>query len=79
MTHTALPPGKVMYVMGLVCLIYAAQRLAHKLRCTRHDLLIKYVDVHAMKHFIADYSPKTWAILMKDSAQINTNNTIVSF
>jgi len=33
------------------------------IRCTRHDLLIKYVDVHAMDVSIADYSPKTGRML----------------
>jgi len=59
MTHTALPPGKVMYAMGLASLSAVSKYQALQLRCTRHDRLIKYVDVHATGHPVADYSPKT--------------------
>ncbi len=63
MTHTAFPPGKVMYVMGLVSQSDVLSKDAYQRRCTRHDLLIKYVDVHAVDNSAADYSPKTALIL----------------
>ena len=49
--------------MGLVSQSHASSQDAHKLWCTRHDRLIKYVDVYAMDDSTADYSPKTERIL----------------
>ncbi len=47
--------------------------------CTRHDLLIKYVDVHAVDDSAADYSPKTTLILSNPSCKINFFSELESF
>lgn len=49
--------------MGLASQSDTLQCFAYQYRCTRHDLLIKYVDVHAVDYSAADYSPKTAQIL----------------